>query len=113
MARAAERAFLDRPLARVLALLVFIGCGVALAFYHRADLFPGEAEVARDGGAEPWRACFAGRAADIDNMVIEGVVTAAQAEQFKERAEAMCRAEAGAQFEGDSAAPGLPGLPPE
>jgi hypothetical protein len=84
-------AFLDRPLARILALGVFLGCLGALAWLHRADLWPGEASQAATD--DPFARCVAGRAAEINRMLAEGMIQEAQALLFKTRAEAMCRAE--------------------
>jgi hypothetical protein len=82
---------LDRPIARLLALGVALLCVASLAWLHRADLLPATAapEVADD----PFARCFAERSAQIDNMVAEGVVDTGQANLFKSRAEAMCRAQ--------------------
>jgi hypothetical protein len=97
---AATRPFLDRPLARGLAVLVFLACVAGLAWLERARLLPSE----RAATADPVAACSAGRAAEIDRMLAEGLIEAPQAELFKTRAAAMCRATAG------GAAPG-PTLP--
>ena len=103
MAQAPRRSFLDRPIARVLAGIVFLGCVAALVYIERERLWPTAAdERAAD---DPFARCFAERAAQIDRMQDEGLIEPAQAELFKIRAEAMCRAEA--QGPGD-AAPVLP-----
>lgn len=104
MAPAARRAFLDRPLARALALVVFLACAAALAYLHRDDLFPRErSEVTGD---DPFARCFAERKGDVDNMLAEGVIDEQRAELFLGRAEAMCRAETG-----DGGGPPPPPLP--
>jgi hypothetical protein len=104
---ASARPFLDRPLARVLALLVFVACAGALAWIHRDDLFPPErSEVAGD---DPFAHCFAERRGDIDTMLAEGVIDEERAALFLSRAEAMCRAETG---EGGGP-PAVPPLPPQ
>lgn len=100
MARTSERAFLDRPLARLIALLVFLAAAASLAWLHRADLWP---EADRAMADDPFAICFAERAADIDRMRAEGVIDDQRAALFRTRAEAMCRAEAGG--------PGGPPLP--
>ncbi|HYZ26170.1 MAG TPA: hypothetical protein VE597_04625, partial [Geminicoccaceae bacterium] len=56
---------------------------------------------------DPFGRCFAERAAQIDRMQSEGLIEAAQAELFKTRAEAMCRAETQPSDDG------MPALPPE
>jgi len=101
MAGASDRAFLDRPLARGLALLVFVGCVALLAWLERARWFSPEAADVDD----PVQACIAERAAQIDGMLAEGVIEAPQAELFKSRAAAMCEAEAGGS---GTRAPALP-----
>lgn len=88
-----ERPFLDRPAARVLALLVVVACAGALAYIHRDDLLPSDARVA--AGDDPFARCFAERRGDIDTMLAEGVIDQQRAELFLSRAEAMCRAETG------------------
>jgi hypothetical protein len=102
MARA-RRPFLDRPVARVLAAVVFLGCVAALVYLERERLW----QAAADGSAadDPFARCFAERAAQIERMQDEGVIEPAQAELFKTRAEAMCRAEAQG---GGNATPALP-----
>ena len=96
------RPFLDRPLARGLALLVFLACLAGLAWLERERWIPSESSAAAD---DPAAICFAERAAEIDGMLAEGVIEAPQAALFKSRAEAMCRATAA------GAAPGLPAAP--
>mgnify|MGYP003645250546 CR=1 FL=1 len=93
MAKAANNAFLDRPAARALAALVFVAAAGFLTYYERDRLFgsgPADAAAAAD---DPFVQCFAERAAQIDQMVTDKVVSADQAAQFKGRAEAMCRAQ--------------------
>ena len=53
---------------------------------------------------------MAAHAADIDRMVKEGTAKPEQAELFRSRAEAMCRAEAARAVGGSPGQP--PGLPP-
>jgi hypothetical protein len=91
VARPPARSFLDRPIARVLALCVALLCAGALGWLHRADLLP--AAFAPQAADDPFARCFAERSAEIDAMVEEGVVDQARAELFKSRAEAMCRTE--------------------
>jgi hypothetical protein len=102
MARTPRRPFLDRPIARALAAAVFLGSIAALAWLERERLWPGtpDATAADDRFAR----CFAERAGQIDQMLAEGLIQAAQAELFKTRAEAMCRAET----QGPGGAPALP-----
>jgi len=99
---APARPFLDRPLARGLALLVLLACLAGLAWLERERWLPSERSAAAD---DPAALCFAARAAEIDGMLAEGVIQAAQAALFRSRAEAMCRATAGGE------APGLPAPP--
>lgn len=91
MARSAGRPFLDRPIARVLAAVVLLGCIAALVYLERERFWPTASnETAAD---DPFRRCFAERAGQIDQMLADGLIQAAQAELFKTRAEAMCRSE--------------------
>jgi hypothetical protein len=90
MPSASHRAFLDRPVARGLAFLVFLGCVGAIVWLERARLFP--PEVAAD---DPVARCIAEREAQIDDLVGQGRIQASQAELFKSRAREMC-ASAGA-----------------
>jgi hypothetical protein len=104
MALRPRRAFLDRPIARVLAAVVCLGCIAALAYLERERLWQAgpDQRVADD----PFARCLAERAAQIDRMRSEGMIETAQAELFKTRAEAMCRAETAGAGGG---APPLPG----
>jgi hypothetical protein len=81
---------LDRPVARVLAAVVCLGCIAALAYLERERWWQVAPESAAD---DPFARCFAERAGQIDQMLAEGLIQAAQAELFKTRAEAMCRTE--------------------
>jgi hypothetical protein len=85
--------FLDRPVARLVALGVALLCVAILAWLHRADLFPGR--FAPETADDPFALCFAGRSAEIDGMLNEGLIDQSRADLFKTRAEAMCRAETG------------------
>ncbi|WP_119461914.1 hypothetical protein [Rhodospirillaceae bacterium SYSU D60014] len=98
-------AFLDRPAARVLALLCFALCVALLAYIHRDDLFP--RAVPETAGNDLFARCFAERAAGIDKMRAEGVIDESQEALFKSRAEALCRA----QTQEDGLPPGAPPLP--
>jgi hypothetical protein len=104
VAQTPRRQFLDRPVARVLAALVCLGCVATLVWLERERLWSGATGgIAAD---DPFVRCFAERAAQIDRMQSEGLIEAAQAELFKTRAEAMCRAETAGP---DAGAPPLPG----
>jgi hypothetical protein len=104
MARNARRPFLDRPIARVLAAVVLLGCIAALAWLERERFWPSVSSgIAAD---DPFVRCFAERAGQIDQMLADGLIQAAQAKLFKTRAEAMCRAET---QEPGGGAPLLPG----
>ena len=104
MGGAARQSFLDRPAARLLAVLCAAAALGVLGYLHRDDLFPPE-----DLGlaADPaFAECYGPRAADADKMLREGVIDEAQAALFKSRAEAFCIA----QTQGDaSGPPPLPG----
>ncbi len=81
----APAAFLDRPLARALAFVVFLGCAGAIAWLERARLFP--AQVAAD---DPVALCIAERSAQIDDLVANGRIQSGQAELFKSRVRELC-----------------------
>ena len=86
-----RRSVLDRPLARVIAAAVFLGCAAALVYLERERLWPaGGEQTATDA---PFVRCFVERAAQIDQMLADDLIKADQAALFKGRAEAMCRAE--------------------
>ena len=90
MAERPWRPFLDRPIARVLALLIVLACIGAFLWLERNRLMSSEA-----ASDDPFARCYAERTADIDQMLDEEVIGEEQAAQFRQRAEAMCRAEAG------------------
>jgi hypothetical protein len=98
-----RRPFLDRPIARVCAAVVVLGCVAALVYLERERLWRAADQRAAD---DPFARCFAERAGEIDRMVAENVIEEAQAELFKSRAEAMCRATAA-----ESPGSGAPPLP--
>jgi hypothetical protein len=85
----ASRHFLDRPIARVLAAVVCLGCVAALAYLERERWW----QAAPEGTEGPFARCFAERAGQIERMLADGLIQPAQAELFRTRAEAMCRAE--------------------
>ena len=88
-----RRSTLDGPAARVAALAVFLLAAGALGWFHRDDILPPEAApLAEDSAA----ACIAGRWAVIDAMAADGTIDGPRAKQFKAHAEALCRAQAGA-----------------
>jgi hypothetical protein len=95
-----RRHFLDRPSARVLAGVVCLGCVAALAWLERERFWPNPGAT-----DDPFTRCFAERAAQIDQMRTDGLIQAAQAELFKTRAEAMCRAETAGPGAGTPALP--------
>lgn len=107
MATPDDRAFLDRPAARLLALLVFVLCGAALAYLHRDDLGrtvpAGVAGEGAESADDPAMPCLNQRFAEIDAMVTDGIIDDDKAVLFRQRAEAMCRA-----TRGDSPAGGPP-----
>jgi hypothetical protein len=100
------RSALDRWPARAVAVLVALLALSALAWINRAAFLPPPASEAEAPGDDPFARCMAARAADIDRMVKEGTAKPEQAELFRSRAEAMCRAEAA------KAAGGAAELPP-
>ena len=89
----ASSSVLDRPLARLAALGVFLCVAGALAYMHRDDLLPPPA--VQPAADDPVALCLAARAKDIDQMLADGVIDAGQATMFKSRAEALCVAQEG------------------
>ncbi|MCI0429661.1 MAG: hypothetical protein L0210_03825 [Rhodospirillales bacterium] len=77
--------------ARVVAVLVAVSAGAVLAYLHRDDLFPSERKPSPAEAA--FEQCMAERAAGIDEMVRQQVITAEQEALFRQRAEALCRAQ--------------------
>ncbi len=80
---------LDRPVARVAALGVFLLAAGALGWFHRDDILP---PAAPPLAADPAAACIAERGTVIDAMAADGAIDPARAQQFKVSAEALCRA---------------------
>ncbi|MGH6897434.1 MAG: hypothetical protein ACREJ5_12960 [Geminicoccaceae bacterium] len=75
----------------MLAAAVLLGCIAALVYLERERFWPTASnETAAD---DPFTRCFAERAGQIDQMLADGLIQPAQAELFKTRAEAMCRAQ--------------------
>jgi hypothetical protein len=85
---------LDRWPARAVALLVAAGALAALGYIHRKDLFPTAAPPAAEARPDPFHDCMAQRGGDVDRLLQEGTIQKAQADLFRSRAEALCRAEA-------------------
>lgn len=104
--RTDDRAFLDRPAARLVAALVILLCAGLLAYIHRDDIrryVGADLDAESDVRGDPAAACIEQRFAEIDGMIDEGVVDPGQADLFRQRAEAMCRA-----TQGDGTGPPLP-----
>ncbi len=87
--RAASRAVLDGPAARVAAFAVFLLAAAALGWFHRDDILPPEAAAPAE---DPAATCIAERWAVIGAMAADGTIDATRAQQFKASAEALCRA---------------------
>lgn len=90
---AGDSAFLDRPVARIVALLICVGALGALAVIHWNDLVRPAAVSAKGEADDPFVRCFAQRRGEIGQMVKDGVLDAQRAALFETRAEAMCRAQ--------------------
>jgi hypothetical protein len=82
--------FLDRPIARWVALCCAAVSIALLLFIHRNDLFPGPEAASPADTA--FLACVSERHGQIDEMLRDGVVSDSRATLFKTRAEALCRA---------------------
>lgn len=98
---------LDRPAARLVAGLVFVGMVGLLGWLHRDDLFPkATAPAPAAAGEEPaFLACLAQRTADVDRMLAEKLIDAARAEAIRASIEGICRSQT------QNTPGGLPGLP--
>ncbi len=103
MAGSDHRTFLDRPAARIVALIVLLLCAASFAYLHRGSLAPASEETADLAETDSAAACIEMRFADIDQMIEDSVIEDPQAELFKQRAEAMCR---------DTKAGDAPSVPP-
>lgn len=93
-----RKSMLDGTAARAVAVLVALAAAGALAYLHRDDI-RGSAAVASGGAPagkadDPFSKCMTEHGAKIDQMVKDGVVQAAMAATFKDRAEGLCRASA-------------------
>lgn len=86
-----QRPFIDRPAARVVALLVLLLCAGSLTYLHRDEPISTPEKTTPIADGDPAAACIEERFNGIDKMVDEGTVEPAQAALFKQRAEAMCR----------------------
>lgn len=84
---------LDGRPARLIALLLFAAAIAFLVWYERERLFPQAVEAAdpTDPAEAAYLECRAARYADIDGMKADGVITQAQEELFRSRADALCR----------------------
>lgn len=99
------RPFLDRPAARLVAVLVAVLALSLLGWIHRDDLLPQPPGVAGPADAA-FLACFEPRAAQIARSLADRELREDQARLFTARAEAFCRDTAGG---GNNAIPSLPG----
>ena len=91
MSAASQRSWVDGRAARVVAVLVAAAAGAVLAYIHRDDLLPTERKISPAEAA--FEQCMAERAAGIDEMVRQQVITVEQETLFRARAEALCRAQ--------------------
>ncbi|MBK1699276.1 hypothetical protein [Rhodovibrio salinarum] len=86
------RPLLDRPIARVVALLLFAGMVAALLLPDWDGLFtygsgpPANPDLTR---------CLDKRLGDVRQMQADGTITDAQASQFRERAQNYCHSRFG------------------
>jgi hypothetical protein len=86
-----SRSWLDGLSARIVALLVAAASGGVLAYLHRNELFSTPLKLSPEEAA--FKQCMGPRLADIDEMVRQKIITADQETLFRERAEALCRAQ--------------------
>jgi hypothetical protein len=88
----ARRAFLDRPIARLCAVAVFVLAAGALAYVHRNDWRARDAPIAT-AADDPIAACMRDRIAVIDGQLRDGVLKPEQAALFRARVDALCQAQ--------------------
>lgn len=93
MAALARRPFLDSIFARLIALVIAVACGVVLFFLYEDEVVVAESQTQFEQSAAAQ--CYAERAADIDQMLAEGMIGEEQAMLFKRREEARCATQAG------------------
>jgi hypothetical protein len=87
-----SRHFLDRPVARICAVLVFALSAGALGYLHREDLMGGS-EATRAAANDPLALCIAARTAQLDKMQQEGLLNPDQVERTRGQLEPVCRAQ--------------------
>lgn len=91
MTGADRRSPLDRPAARLVAVVIALAGMAFLGWMHRNDLFPPELGASPANPAEAaFQACFAPQATRIAKDMGSGQITKAQATLFRNRAEAYC-----------------------
>ena len=93
MASAAGHSFLDRPAARLVAVLVAVLAGAALAWINRDAFLPAHDATTVKAGNPQLAACLADRIGAVDRMRQEGVINERQYNEFRGRAEAFCTAQ--------------------
>lgn len=87
-----EKHFLDGPGARLGAVVVIAACAAALAYIHRADLFPRETAGGKAELNPAFVECRNERTAQVRRMLEEGTISRTQFESFSERAVGFCAA---------------------
>ena len=93
MARGTQHsAFLDRPVARAGALVVFALCAASLVYIHRKDIWPAP-KVEAGASDDPITLCMRDRLAVIDAQLRDGVLKPEQAALFRTRVDALCHAQ--------------------
>ena len=85
-------AFLDRPIARAGALVVFVLCAASLVYIHRKDIWPAPKTEA-GASDDPIALCMRDRLAVIDAQLRDGVLKPEQAALFRTRVDALCQAQ--------------------
>lgn len=84
-----EESFLDGAGARLCALAVLAGAVAVIAWHHRNDLFPPDAEPQATLNPD-FVKCRDERTAQVDKMHSDGVISQEQHGQFTGRAIAFC-----------------------
>jgi hypothetical protein len=87
-----SRPLLDRPIARLVALLLFAGMAAALLLPDWEGLFDYASAPPQNSQLTE---CLDKRLGDVRDMQANGTISAAQAEQFRQRAQNFCHSRYG------------------
>lgn len=87
---------LDKPIARLVALLVFAVCAGFLLYIHRNDLaIFSDSNGPASAEASPYEQCRQERLTEVSDLAAENLITEEQRRLFVRRAEDFCRSQFG------------------